>query len=100
MRLDEILNGLDGADVSGDAHIDITGISYDSRKVKPGDLFVAVKGENADGHDFIADAVKRGAVAIAYENPALPSYMFNSDTKVRTTGPGTVSVCVKDSRAA
>jgi UDP-N-acetylmuramoyl-tripeptide--D-alanyl-D-alanine ligase len=40
-----------------------TGISIDSRTVKPGDLFVALKGEHGDGHDHIADALKRGAAA-------------------------------------
>ena len=44
--------------------VQISGITLDNRLVIPGDLFVAMKGSNADGHDFIPDAVKRGAVAI------------------------------------
>lgn len=40
-----------------------TGVSMDSRTVKQGDLFVALKGENFDGHDYIAGAVEKGAVA-------------------------------------
>ncbi len=43
----------------------IQGISIDSRRVRPGDLFVARKGESVDGHDFIQDAIARGAVAVA-----------------------------------
>lgn len=44
--------------------LSITGISLDSRKVNPGDLFVALEGGSADGHLFIPDAVERGAVAV------------------------------------
>ena len=41
--------------------IDIKGISLDSRKVKPGDLFFALKGKKSDGKKFINEAKKRGA---------------------------------------
>lgn len=44
--------------------IPITGVCIDSRKVKSGNLFVALQGENFDGHDFMQDAVVRGAAAI------------------------------------
>lgn len=49
---------------------DILSIHYDSRSVKPGGLFVAVKGLKSDGHRFIADALSRGAVAVVAENGA------------------------------
>jgi len=42
----------------------ITGIALDSRLVQPGDLFVAIKGGSADGHDFIPDAIQHGAAAV------------------------------------
>ncbi len=42
----------------------ISGIALDSRQVKPGYLFVAIKGENADGHQYILQAIQNGAVAI------------------------------------
>jgi len=45
----------------------INGISYDSRKVQPGDVFVAIKGFKADGHDYILQAIANGAVAIVAE---------------------------------
>jgi UDP-N-acetylmuramoyl-L-alanyl-D-glutamate--2,6-diaminopimelate ligase len=45
----------------------ITGLTDDSRAVQPGDLFVAVKGEHADGHAFVEEAVRRGAAAVAVE---------------------------------
>jgi UDP-N-acetylmuramoyl-L-alanyl-D-glutamate--2,6-diaminopimelate ligase len=46
------------------AHLDIAGVTADSRAVVPGDLFAALPGLRADGRTFIADAVKRGAVAV------------------------------------
>ena len=46
------------------AHLEIAGITADSRHVVPGDLFAALPGTKADGRAFIADAVKRGAVAV------------------------------------
>lgn len=49
--------------------IPITGIAIDSRAVKPGDLFVAMKGRSVDGHDYIAKAVENGAAAVVGERP-------------------------------
>ncbi|HET6308168.1 MAG TPA: UDP-N-acetylmuramoyl-L-alanyl-D-glutamate--2,6-diaminopimelate ligase [Rhodopila sp.] len=46
------------------AHLDIAGVTADSRRVVPGDLFAALPGTRVDGRAFIADAVERGAVAI------------------------------------
>ena len=55
-----------GATVDGDGGAEVGGIQPDSRRVKPGDLFVAVPGIRADGHAFIAEAV----AALAAELPA------------------------------
>jgi UDP-N-acetylmuramoyl-L-alanyl-D-glutamate--2,6-diaminopimelate ligase len=60
--------------------IDVQGICFDSRKVKPGFLFVAVKGTQSDGHDFIGSAVKTGAVAIVCEK--LPESVDQQTTYV------------------
>jgi UDP-N-acetylmuramoyl-L-alanyl-D-glutamate--2,6-diaminopimelate ligase len=51
------------------SRITVTGVTNDSRAVEPGSLFVAIAGERADGHDFAADAVKRGATALIVERP-------------------------------
>ncbi len=47
--------------------MEIASINYDSRRVKPGDLFVAMRGHALDGHDFVDDAVSRGAAAVLSE---------------------------------
>lgn len=53
----------------GAEDITITGVQLDSRHVKPGDLFVAIKGEKADGHDFVSMAAKNGARAALVSRP-------------------------------
>jgi len=65
LRLDELARELPmQADVEGDAEARVTGVRHDSRAVRPGELFVARKGEKADGARFVADAVARGASAV------------------------------------
>jgi len=65
--LKHIIKNTDAKLVSGSAELEISGISFDSRNTKQGDLFVAVKGVNTDGHLFIENAVKNGATAILAE---------------------------------
>jgi UDP-N-acetylmuramoyl-L-alanyl-D-glutamate--2,6-diaminopimelate ligase len=67
MVLREILEGVETTDITGGTDININGISYDSRKIEKDYLFVAIRGEKADGHDFITDAVKNGATAVVRE---------------------------------
>jgi UDP-N-acetylmuramoyl-L-alanyl-D-glutamate--2,6-diaminopimelate ligase len=52
------------------ADVDVRGLSYDSRQVERGDLFIALKGLKASGSDFAADAIRRGAVAVVSDSPA------------------------------
>ncbi|MFA5352595.1 MAG: UDP-N-acetylmuramoyl-L-alanyl-D-glutamate--2,6-diaminopimelate ligase [Thermodesulfovibrionales bacterium] len=65
MDLREVITG--EMRVSGETGRDITGIAYDSRSIKGGELFVATRGEHMDGHGFIADALRRGAAAIVFD---------------------------------
>lgn len=55
-------------DVRGDASVVVHGVRHDSRAVEPGDLFVAVRGRSVDGARFVADAIAKGAVAVASES--------------------------------
>lgn len=50
-----------------DPVVQVSGLALDSRQVIPGDLFIALKGSESDGHDFVQEAVRRGAAAIASE---------------------------------
>lgn len=50
----------------GDLEQEINGLTYDSRQARPGRLFFAVAGEKADGHDYIGEAVRRGAAAVVF----------------------------------
>jgi UDP-N-acetylmuramoyl-L-alanyl-D-glutamate--2,6-diaminopimelate ligase len=68
MLLNAAIAHVDGIKTRGDLAIPIEGISYDSRMVKKGHLFVAIKGEKTDGDRFIRDAIRLGAAAVASEN--------------------------------
>lgn len=57
----------DFTDIAPDLDPDIQDLSEDSRYTKPGDLFIARKGEVSDGRQFVGDALKKGAVAVIYE---------------------------------
>ena len=58
-----------GASVRGREGIRVEGVSHDSRTVRAGDVFVALRGDRFDGHDYIDEAVSRGAVAVICERP-------------------------------
>ena len=92
MILDKIMEGIETLDISGETGTDITGLSYDSRKVGKGHLFFALAGEHTDGHNFISKAVENGAAAIAYERPG-----FYPSGKPQA---GVTLIHVKDSREA
>lgn len=65
------------------ADVEITGVSIDTRRVQPGDLFVAIKGEKVDGHDYLAEAAAQGAVAVMVTrqlDSALPQIVVNDCT--------------------
>ena len=73
MKLSGLLNGVDILDVSGDISGDASGLCYDSRKCEEGSVFVAISGAQFDGHDFVHDAVKRGARYIVYDRGSVPT---------------------------
>ena len=64
MELKTILSGLENLKVKGSLDIDVPNIKNDSRAVKPGDMFVAIKGFDIDGHEHINEACANGAKVI------------------------------------
>ncbi|NTW05687.1 MAG: UDP-N-acetylmuramoyl-L-alanyl-D-glutamate--2,6-diaminopimelate ligase [Peptococcaceae bacterium] len=68
MELRELLKSIDYIEATGDGAIQITGVSSNSKEIKPGYIFVAVKGFKTDGHSFIEDALKLGASALVLED--------------------------------
>jgi UDP-N-acetylmuramoyl-L-alanyl-D-glutamate--2,6-diaminopimelate ligase len=90
MTLDELIGPIQGRlevlERIGDQRVTITRLTDDSRKVEPGSLFVAVKGEQVDGHDFLSSALATGAAAVVMEQ--------------RVTVESIPAVRVRDSRRA
>jgi UDP-N-acetylmuramoyl-L-alanyl-D-glutamate--2,6-diaminopimelate ligase len=87
LKIKDILAELPAAKLVGGADAGITGVAYDSRQVVPGSLFVAMKGLRADGHDYLTEAVARGAAALVVERPS-------------PAAAGVPQLVVPDSRAA
>lgn len=67
MKLKNLIEGTNCLKVRGAVEADIRGVHFDSRKIGPGDLFIAQRGVNSDGHAYIAKAVAAGAVAVVCE---------------------------------
>ena len=67
MKLKQLLAGLSVLNSLDDLTIEIDKIVFDSRKVAPGSLFVAVRGTQVDGHNYIPQAIQQGAIAILCE---------------------------------
>jgi UDP-N-acetylmuramoyl-L-alanyl-D-glutamate--2,6-diaminopimelate ligase len=72
MRLGELVARLPGAELVGDAAVEIADVAHDSRRVGPGALFVAIRGLVSDGNAFVEAARKKGAAAVVSEAPAQP----------------------------
>ncbi len=87
MHLIRLLDYVTSYDLKGNPNQEITGLAYDSRLVKKGYLFVALRGNTENGHDYIEEAVKNGAVVIVAED------LKRIDTQV-------TSVKVENSRVA
>ena len=68
MKLKELLNAIPVIAFIGNEDVEITGVNIDSRRIKDGHLFVAMKGTQVDGHKFIPKAVELGAKAVLCED--------------------------------
>ena len=69
--VEEVLEATGGRLISGDPKVVIPWISIDSRTIEPGELFVAVRGKNFDGHDFVSQALSKGAVGVVVSNSSI-----------------------------
>ena len=71
----DILEATGGGLLRGDTEVSFEGLSTDSRTLKGGEVFLALKGEHFDGHDFLPDALKRGAAGVIVERTNLTDTM-------------------------
>jgi UDP-N-acetylmuramoyl-L-alanyl-D-glutamate--2,6-diaminopimelate ligase len=94
MELTKLISELKVIQVTGEVQRkDVTGIFYDSRRVIKDSVFVAIKGYDTDGHNFIHDAINKGAFAVILENnKSLPDEVF--------THGSVAKILVKNSRIA
>ncbi len=76
MKLREILSGMEILETNADPELEIGDISYDSRQTGPGDLFVAVKGFETDGHRYVGAAGQKGARAVLGERAPAAGAVF------------------------
>ena len=81
MKLEEIIQGVAIEEIKGDILKEIKGIHIDSRLVEEGDMFVAVKGTQTDGHAYIEKAIEKGAIAIVCET--LPEHINEQLTYIK-----------------
>ncbi len=67
MILRDLIDGLPGMRLIGDPGVEVKSVSNDSREIRPGDVYVAVRGIRADGHAFVDDVIAKGVAAIVVE---------------------------------
>jgi UDP-N-acetylmuramoyl-tripeptide--D-alanyl-D-alanine ligase len=67
-RLGEIVKAVDGQLLSGNPQLRINGVSIDSRSIRREELFITIKGSRFDGHNFIREAIKKGARAVIFSH--------------------------------
>jgi UDP-N-acetylmuramoyl-L-alanyl-D-glutamate--2,6-diaminopimelate ligase len=78
--INELINRVKETRITGDKSISIASVCFDSRKVEPGCLFIATRGTQTDGHNYIAGAIEKGAKAILCEE--LPSTLNKNITYI------------------
>ena len=81
MKLNEVLKHITPIKIVGNDNVEITGVNIDSRRIKAGHLFVAIRGTQVDGHQFIDKAIELGADAVLCEE--LPEKLSDHVTYVQ-----------------
>jgi UDP-N-acetylmuramoyl-tripeptide--D-alanyl-D-alanine ligase len=92
----EVLAAVSGTRISGKHQTRLAGISTDSRSVRQGEIFLALKGERYDGHDFVLKSVERGAVGIVVQE----EYWNRESAKVKGGFRNVVAITVADTLKA
>src|SRR5512134_4039980 len=85
--LDFVCRACRGELICGPPETRVLRVSTDSRQVRAGDLFIAIKGDKFDGHDFVADVIAKGATAVLVE-------------RARATRGSAAVIAVEDTRKA
>lgn len=86
MLLQYLLEDFEEKEIIGNSDVKINKIEYDSKKIEDGDLFVAISGLKEDGHDYIEEAIKKGASSIVVkENYDVPEVQNVTYVKVKDT---------------
>jgi Alr-MurF fusion protein len=99
--LDDLVAATGGTLRAGAARASFPDFAHDSRVITPGECFVAVRGPHADGHDFVADAVARGAAGVLVEARRLDALAAADPSFLsRLEAAGTAVVVVADTREA
>ena len=75
MNLKNIISGIEGLKAKGNLDIEVNEISTDSRNIKPGDMFIAIKGFDTDGHKYIPMAIQNGAKVVLIDESELKNVM-------------------------
>ena len=84
--LKDILYGTRIQETTGSTHVAIEDVTFDSRKTKAFSLFIAVRGTQFDGHNYIEEAIEKGAIAVVAEE--LPEEKKEGVTYIRVQDPG------------
>ncbi len=82
MKISKLLKKVPHFILQGDEGISVTGICEDSRQCTNGNLFICVRGEKSDGHDYIADAIAAGTAAIVVDDLSKTAYVTDSDVVI------------------
>ena len=67
MKLNDLVGIIEDKEVIGERSLEVAGISYNSKKIDENFLFVAIKGAKFDGHNFVKEAIDKGARAVVVE---------------------------------
>ena len=94
MTIKELIVNIRAIEIRGDVNKEVNAVHFDSRKVVPGSVFVAVKGRATDGHKFIDMAVDRGAVCVIAEEPV--NHLADHVSFIRVENSAAVLAIVAD----